>query len=99
MDGVPRHKQVIHTVFLRHICIGKPRRLLRNIEEISYNRPRGWPGRIRESSSAGVATKSEEKVDEPGDSEAVNHRDKREQHDCTRLLARLRRRPLYSIAD
>jgi hypothetical protein len=95
VDGVSRQKQVTLTVFLGHICISKPRRVFRDIEEISYNRPRGRPRRITESSSAGVVTKSEEKVDEPRDGEAVSQRDEREWHDCTRLSVRLRVEGLY----
>jgi hypothetical protein len=71
--------------------------MLRNIEEISYNRPSWRPGGVTESSSAGVVTKSEEKVDECQDSEAVSHGDERGQHYCTRLLERLRVGVLYMV--
>ena len=76
------------TVFLRHICVCNPRRVLRDIKQIPNYRP-GWRARwIRQPSSSSMVAKDNKKIKGKRDDEAINGIDEKELHYETGCLRR-----------
>ena len=71
----------IRTVFLGHIHVRNPRRVLRDIEYIPDYWPRGRARWIRQPSSSSAVAEDRKEVDEKGDGKAINGVDKEGWHD------------------
>ena len=71
----------MRTVFLRHIYVRQPGRILRDIKKIPDYRPRWRTRWIRQPSPSSVIAKDNKEVKEKGDGKAVNGVDKKELHD------------------
>ena len=71
----------IRTVFLGHIHVRNPRRVLRDIEYIPDYRP-WWRARwIRQPSPSSAVAEDRKEVDEKGDGKEINGVDKEGWHD------------------